>query len=285
MGWSGGTFTRSNGTFSGATVWAQDRDAGTLITASNHDTHDEDLADGIDACLTKDGTNSPSAHLQWVNNNHWGGTSGGSGTAHTVTLSPAPTTYYAGMEIKFIPGTENGSGGTTLNVNSLGAKAIKTAQGEDLQQFEMIASQVAHVIYDGTNFVLVNPTPTRINWTPTYSGSGSLTTSSESTRFAWYSRFGQIVYFSVSATMTTGGTASTYIQVTPPITPLAGYSTTNLGVGSARSRNSTSGLHKTAACVIEDSNGIKVTADSDSTDWSTGITASFYAQGWYYSVD
>jgi len=57
MSWSGGTFTRTNGTNTGSTLWAQDRDAGTKITATNHDTHDQDLADGINNCLAKDGSN------------------------------------------------------------------------------------------------------------------------------------------------------------------------------------------------------------------------------------
>lgn len=58
MGWSGGTFTRTNGTYNGSTVWAQDRDASVKITAAHHDTHDQDLATGINACVAKDGSNT-----------------------------------------------------------------------------------------------------------------------------------------------------------------------------------------------------------------------------------
>ena len=35
--------------------------------ASRHDTHDKDLADGIDACIHKGGQNSPTANISWGN--------------------------------------------------------------------------------------------------------------------------------------------------------------------------------------------------------------------------
>ena len=65
MAWSSGTFTRTNGTYSGATVWNQDRLAGTKITSANHDTHDQDIAQGVNACLNKNGQNSPTANIDW----------------------------------------------------------------------------------------------------------------------------------------------------------------------------------------------------------------------------
>ncbi len=57
MPWSGGTFTRSNGVNSGATTWATDAAAGVNIVDTRHDTHDQDLATGINQCLNKDGSN------------------------------------------------------------------------------------------------------------------------------------------------------------------------------------------------------------------------------------
>lgn len=59
MAWSGGTFTRAGG----STNWADDRDAAVEIEAGLHDTHDQDLADGINACLKKDGGNSATGNL------------------------------------------------------------------------------------------------------------------------------------------------------------------------------------------------------------------------------
>lgn len=65
MAWDGnGTFSRTNGTHTGSTTWVQDRDAGAYILAGRHDTHDQDLADGINACLTKNNETKPTADFR-----------------------------------------------------------------------------------------------------------------------------------------------------------------------------------------------------------------------------
>lgn len=54
-GWNGsGVFTR----YYGANTWQNDAANGTLILADRHDNNDGGLADGINACLTKDGQNT-----------------------------------------------------------------------------------------------------------------------------------------------------------------------------------------------------------------------------------
>jgi hypothetical protein len=63
MAWSGGTYTRTNGVYTGASVWASDKAASVKIVAGRHDTHDQDLAQGINNCLAKDGQNSPVANI------------------------------------------------------------------------------------------------------------------------------------------------------------------------------------------------------------------------------
>lgn len=65
MPWSGGVFTRTNGVYSGATVWASDKAASVNIVATRQDTHDQDLAQGINTALCKDGGNSPTADINW----------------------------------------------------------------------------------------------------------------------------------------------------------------------------------------------------------------------------
>ena len=292
MGWSGGTFTRSNGTFSGATVWAQDRDAGTLITASNHDTHDEDLADGINACLTKDGTNSPSAHLQWIKSNYWGGTSGGSANAQTVTLSPAPTTYYAGMEIKFIPGNAN-TGAATLNVNSLGAKSIKLPEGRDVSRNELNTQAVVHVVYDGTDFVLVSMPSFRINsddWIPTYSANGSMTYSSVTTTAAWYTQIGRLCFFQISASGTTGGSADSWIGASLPLDTVSSYNSSTLQGAAAGSLAESGTPANTAHVWISDSdngsgvNGLVKVYKSDRTNLGLSSGTAMQVTGFYYTA-
>jgi hypothetical protein len=61
MPWSGGVYTRTNGTYNGSTVWASDAAASIKIQSSRHDTHDQDLANGINACVAKDGSNTVTA--------------------------------------------------------------------------------------------------------------------------------------------------------------------------------------------------------------------------------
>lgn len=65
MPWSGSTFSRDTGVYSGSTAWAQTESGGRGIRSDDHDAHDQDIADGITACLKKDGGNSPSANIDW----------------------------------------------------------------------------------------------------------------------------------------------------------------------------------------------------------------------------
>lgn len=69
MPWNGsGAFQRTDGTRTGATVWAQAKAAGVKITTSGHDTHDEDIATGLEACLNRNGENPVTANISWGNN-------------------------------------------------------------------------------------------------------------------------------------------------------------------------------------------------------------------------
>ena len=62
MAWNGsGTYTRTNGTNTGAETWQDDAAAGTKILSSRHDTHDEDLATAINACITQNNESKPTA--------------------------------------------------------------------------------------------------------------------------------------------------------------------------------------------------------------------------------
>lgn len=78
MTWSGGLFTRTNGVFSGSLVWLSDASAGIDILADRHDVHDQDLAAGINACLNRNGQNSPTTNISWGG---WKITGIGNGTA------------------------------------------------------------------------------------------------------------------------------------------------------------------------------------------------------------
>lgn len=177
MPWSAGSFSRDNGTHQGATTWAQDRDNSDKITAANHDTHDQDISDGINATLTKDGTNSPSASLPMGTNRHTGVgdaaaktdyaaagqiidgdllyvTATGTDT-YAATLTVSPGAYAAG-QVFFLEVTNANTGAATLNVNALGAKAITKNGTTALVAGDIPAGSMCAFGYDGTQFQLMN---------------------------------------------------------------------------------------------------------------------------------
>ena len=146
MAFSSGAFTRTNGTNSGSTLWNADKVAGTKITSSNHDTHDQDLADGINATMMKAGTN-------------FHATSSGTNVV-VVTLTPAATAYTAGQLITFKAGGTC-TGAVTVNVNSLGAKAVQKL-GAALVAGDITANNIVTIVYDGTQFQMVSPAKTPV---------------------------------------------------------------------------------------------------------------------------
>lgn len=78
---------------------------------------------------------------------------GGATDTYAITLASVPATYteLIGLPISFKANTIN-TGACTLNVNSLGAKAIKKNYTQDLADGDIQANQIVTVIYDGTNF-------------------------------------------------------------------------------------------------------------------------------------
>ena len=175
MPWSGGSFTRTNGVNTGATLWAQDRDDGTKILATRHDTNDQDMADGINSTLEKSGSNAATGNLN-IGSNRLTAVADGTaktdaatvnqiqsngpafqatdtGTANTyvIALSPAITAYAAGQEITFKAGAASTTA-STLNVNTLGAKALKKLHDQDIASGDIESGSIVTAVYDGTNF-------------------------------------------------------------------------------------------------------------------------------------
>jgi hypothetical protein len=177
MAWSGGTYTKGNNSTGG---WTGDASVGIGIEAGRHDTQDNDFATGINTCIAKDGQNAATADLPMggfkhtnvanatARNNYaavsqvqdnsllWGGTSGGAANAQTLTLAPIITAYAAGQRYSFLAGFTN-TAAATLNINGVGAKNIfNTATGAAIGAGEIVATRAYEVIYDGTQFLLLN---------------------------------------------------------------------------------------------------------------------------------
>lgn len=79
----------------------------------------------------------------------------GASDTYTITLSPAPASLTTGMHVFFKANTAN-TGAATLNVNGLGAVAIKKNKDVDVQTGDIKAGQVNLVVYDGTNWELLS---------------------------------------------------------------------------------------------------------------------------------
>ena len=184
MPWNGrGEFQRTNGVFSGSDLWAQSHGAGRNVRSDDFDTHDEDLASGLENCLARDGQNRPSADLPMAGRRHthvgdgllrhhyasvaqlqdggvgWLGTPEGTNTLQASVL-PALPAYAAGQRFAFTVGAAN-TGAVTLEISARGAKAVKTAGGEALAAGDLGAGDLVLVIYDGAGFRLLSA-PSRV---------------------------------------------------------------------------------------------------------------------------
>jgi len=179
MGWSGGTYTRSDGVFTGTSIWQSNRDAGTKIVADRHDTHDQDMATGLNQAINKDGSNAftgaanlgsqkitgladGTAHTDGVNAGQiqdggliFQATDSGSANTYAIALTPAVTAYVAGQVFHFKAANAS-SGASTLNVNALGAKNIKKKNDQDIAAGDIEQNAIVSVIYDGTSFQMTS---------------------------------------------------------------------------------------------------------------------------------
>lgn len=150
---------------------------GTTISSTTHNNTLSDIATALSDSLAKDGQTTPTANLPMGGYAHTGV---GDATARTqyakvsqvqdggyVTLSsvsgtntitatcaPAITAYAAGQFFTFVSAGAN-TGAVTLNINSLGAKAVTKEGTTALAAGEIASGAVVCVEYDGTRFQIV----------------------------------------------------------------------------------------------------------------------------------
>ena len=173
----------SSGVFSRLYNWATDLASGApnhFITASRMDGEMDGFATGLSSCLLKDGTQTVTANIPMATYRFTGlgagsartdsasmvdvqnagsrhATSSGTDTV-TLTLAPASTAYAAGQAYNFKAGGTN-TGAVTLNVNSLGAKAVQKNLAA-LVAGDITQNDIVTVVYDGTQFQMVSPART-----------------------------------------------------------------------------------------------------------------------------
>jgi len=113
------------------------------------------------------GTIVTAAFLNALNNHHHTGrdvdgegaldyaVATGAANAYAIALSPVLDAYIAGMPIVFKANHDN-TGAATLAVNGMDAKTIKRVD-VDIDPGDIKAGQIVCVVYDGTNFQILNP--------------------------------------------------------------------------------------------------------------------------------
>tara|TARA_R110000737_G_scaffold9926_7_gene25723 strand:+ start:919 stop:1929 length:1011 start_codon:yes stop_codon:yes gene_type:complete len=184
MPFSGATFSRTDGTRTGSTVWTQAKDSGVKIVSSGHDTHDQDIAGGLNSLLLKNGNNTPTANLPMATYKHTGVGNGSARTdylavgqlqdsavnyaaatvsstnVYVATLSPAVAAYTTGMTVRLEFAAIN-TASATINLNGVGAKTIKDLYGNALIGGELTAGGIMTLVYDGTDMLIAGDNPLR----------------------------------------------------------------------------------------------------------------------------
>ena len=172
------------GTFNRIYNWTTDAANGVNIEAARMDTEDSGFATGLSNAITKDGQTTITANIPFNSKKITGlangsartdsialgqvqdgtyrtlGTLGGSADTYTASPSPAITAYATGSEFNLKVNADN-TGASTLNVSAVAAKDVKKYDGAgavvDLEAGDLQQDQYYKVIYDGTQFVVLNP--------------------------------------------------------------------------------------------------------------------------------
>ena len=194
------------GTFNRIYNWTTDAANGVNIEAARMDTEDSGFATGLSNAITKDGQTTITANIPFNSKKITGlangsartdsialgqvqdgtyrtlGTLGGSADTYTATPTPAITAYATGSEFNLKVNADN-TGASTLNVSAVAAKNIKKYDGAgavvDLEAGDLQQDQYYKVIYDGTQFIVLNPqapyiSTTNMGITATTSATGTV---------------------------------------------------------------------------------------------------------------
>jgi hypothetical protein len=141
----------------------------------------DQMATALTDSIAKDGQTVPTAHLPMGGYRHTGVAVAAAqtdylrvdqaqkntlayltsvaGTANAITATAAlgMTALTAGMRFSFIPASTSTNATVTLNINAIGAVTLKRTGTTALQVGDIVEDRPAEVLYDGTNFQLLNP--------------------------------------------------------------------------------------------------------------------------------
>lgn len=164
-----GSYTLPNGPFVPSTV----------ISSTVMNQNLSDLGTALTQSIANDGQTTPVANLPMATFRHtnvgnavartdyaaagqvqdssfmWLTTIAGTDTI-TASITPSPTVYTAGQTFHFVAAGTNTTTSVTLNINGIGAKNITKSGTVPLVAGELQSGMVATVVYDGTQFQLLN---------------------------------------------------------------------------------------------------------------------------------
>ena len=201
-----------------ATINLNSLGAKSIVHTDGSALNSSDIADGMIAIMSYDGTNfqllNPNnanyiTQTQSQNQSNSYAADTGAANAYAITLSPAPSAYIAGQFFKVKIANAN-TGASTLNVNSLGAINIVHVDGAALGANDLIAGMLALLIYDGTHFQLLNPStyPVKGTFTPTLKFGGATTGITYTTQAgSWYS-IGNLYFIVGTIVLSSKGSAT-----------------------------------------------------------------------------
>lgn len=171
MGYSGGIYTRTDGTRTGSDIWTQAKTASIKIRSVDHDTHDQDIASALSLCLLKDGTQTVTADLPMAGFKHtglgdgiaatdsatlaqaqkgllhYGGVSTGAAGAFAVTVAPVIPALVDGIFITFRSHQASSAGANTLAVGALGALPLVRPDLSNLDSTDIVAGAMCIAMY------------------------------------------------------------------------------------------------------------------------------------------
>lgn len=142
----------------------------------------------------------------------YGGIDNGVANAYVLTFNANFTAYTDGIVIYWIPSNTNTTA-STINVNSLGIVSIVNQNGTALTSSQLIANQVATIMYVGGQFLLISsgiaPSVISGSWVPTWTGFSVNPTGS-----IFYQKIGGMVIAILDALGTTGTSNNTAMTIT-----------------------------------------------------------------------
>lgn len=142
----------------------------------------------------------------------YGGVDSGVTNAYVLNFTANFTSYTDGIVIYWIPSNTN-TGPSTINVNGLGVVSIVNQNGTALSSSQLVANQVATIMYKGGQFLLISsgiaPSVVSGSFVPNWTGFGVPPTGN-----IFYQKIGGLVIAQCDAAGMTGTSNSTAMTIT-----------------------------------------------------------------------